>query len=175
MPVALVKCTSAKPIGATDQLVPFIVIACPIGATQDHNGFSTPTMYLMTLREPARCGGNSRRTTREGGEVDRVLGQILRQAVWDRLDMLDELARSADNGSLLSVARSELPRLTYGWRALLATHAPDSRGRCPQCSSHWRPRASPCKVWRAAHEHLVSAEAVPHTWQTASPLPAGVG
>jgi len=107
--------------------------------------------------------------------VDRVLGQILRQAVWDRLDMLDELASSADNGSLLSVARSELPRLTYGWRALLATHAPDSRGGCPQCSSRWRPRASPCKVWRAAHEHLVSAEAVPHTWQTASPLPAGVG
>jgi hypothetical protein len=112
---------------------------------------------------------------REGGEVDRVLGQILRQAVWDRLDMLDELARSADNGSLLSVARSELPRLTYGWRALLATHAPDSRGRCPQCSSHWRPRASPCKVWRSAHEHLVSAEPMPHTWQTTSSISVGVG
>jgi hypothetical protein len=46
MPVALVKCTSAELIGATDQFVPLIVIARPIGAAQDHNEFSTPTMYL---------------------------------------------------------------------------------------------------------------------------------
>ena len=81
--------------------------------------------------------------------MDQVLGQILRQAVWDRLDMLDELASNADNGSLLSVARSELPRLTHGWRALLASHAPDSRGRCPECSGNWRDRAASCSVWRA--------------------------
>lgn len=90
--------------------------------------------------------------------MDQVLGQMLRQAVWERLDMLDELASSADNGSLLSVARSELPRLTHGWRALLASHAPDPRGRCPECSSRWRPRAALCSVWQAAHQHLVSAE-----------------
>jgi hypothetical protein len=93
--------------------------------------------------------------------VDQVLGQILRQAVWDRLDMLDELASNADNGSLLSVARSELPRLAHGWRALLAAHAPDPRGRCPECSGNWRDRAASCSVWRAAHEHLVSADAAP--------------
>ena len=93
--------------------------------------------------------------------MDQVLGQMLRQAVWERLDMLDELASSADNGSLLSVARSELPRLTHGWRALLASHAPDSRGRCPECSSRWRPHAALCSVWRAAHEYLVQAESVP--------------
>ena len=92
--------------------------------------------------------------------MDQVLGQMLRQAVWERLDMLDELASSADNGSLLSVARSELPRLTHGWRALLASHAPDSRGRCPECSSRWRPHAALCSVWRAANEHLVHAESV---------------
>jgi len=92
--------------------------------------------------------------------VDQVLGQMLRQAVWERLDMLDELASSADNGSLRSVARSELPRLTHGWRALLASHAPDSRGRCPECSSRWRPRAALCSVWRAANEHLVHSESV---------------
>ena len=95
--------------------------------------------------------------------MDQVLGQMLRQAVWERLDMLDELASSADNGSLLSVARSELPRLTHGWRALLASHAPDSRGRCPECSSRWRPHAALCSVWRAAHEYLVQAESVPGT------------
>jgi len=93
--------------------------------------------------------------------VDQVLGQILRQAVWERLDMLDELASNADNGSLLSVARSELPRLTHGWRALLASHAPDPRGRCPECSGSWRDRAASCSVWRAAHEHLVSAVPAP--------------
>ncbi|MGH3933827.1 MAG: hypothetical protein ACRDS1_02400 [Pseudonocardiaceae bacterium] len=133
---------------------------------------------MSRLRDRAARGGNPDRG-REGGEVDRVLGQILRQAVWDRLDMLDELASSADNGSLLSVARSELPRLIYGWRALLATHAPDPRGRCPQCSSRWRPRASPCSVWRAAHEHLVSDAApqvgpAPRAWWPAFPVPAGV-
>jgi hypothetical protein len=92
--------------------------------------------------------------------VDQVLGQMLRRAGWERLDMLDELASSADNGSLVSVARNELPRLTHGWRALLAAHAPDPRGRCPECSSRWRPRAALCSVWRAAHEHLISTETV---------------
>jgi hypothetical protein len=103
--------------------------------------------------------------------VDQVLGQILRQAVWERLDMLDELASSADNGSLLSVARSELPRLTHGWRALLAAHVPDPRGRCPECSSHWRSRATSCSVWRAAHQHLVPAEASSEATGVVSSIP----
>lgn len=93
--------------------------------------------------------------------MDQVLGQILRQAVWERLDSLDELVSSADNGSLLSVARSELPRLAHGWRALLTSHVPDPRGRCPECSSRWRSRATSCSVWRAAHEHLVPADPIP--------------
>jgi hypothetical protein len=100
------------------------------------------------------------RDGRKVGTVDQILGQMLRQAVWERLDMLDELASSADNGSLLSAARSELPRLTHGWRALLATHAPDTRGRCPKCSRRWQPRGALCSVWHAAHEHLVSSGAM---------------
>jgi hypothetical protein len=107
--------------------------------------------------------------------VDRVLGQILRQAVRDRLDLLDELVSDADNRSLLSVARGELPHLTSGWRALLVTHAPDSRGRCPECSSRWRSRTAPCSVWRTAHENLVSAETVPHARPAIGPLPVGAG
>ncbi len=107
--------------------------------------------------------------------MDRVLGQILRQAVWDRLDLLDELVSDADSGSLLSVARGELPRLTSGWRALLATHAPDSRGRCPECSHRWRPRRAPCSVWRVAHEHLVSAETMPPARPAMALLPVGAG
>ena len=92
--------------------------------------------------------------------MDHILGQILRQAVWERLDMLDELASHADAESLVSVARTEVPRLTDGWRALLAAHEPDSRGRCRECSRRWQPRRSPCSVWRTAHDNLVAVELV---------------
>lgn len=92
--------------------------------------------------------------------MDRILGQILRRAVWERLDMLDELALHADDSSLESVARTELPRLTSGLRALLLAHEPDSKGRCPGCSRRGRPRRGPCSVWRAAHDHFL-AEAAP--------------
>lgn len=93
--------------------------------------------------------------------VDEILGQVLRNAVWERLDMLSELASRADAPSLLSVARSELPRLTDGWRTLLAAHEPDERGNCPECSTRWRQQKSPCAVWRAAYEHLVAGALAP--------------
>lgn len=67
--------------------------------------------------------------------MDQILGQVLRRAVWERLDLLDELADRADASSLASVVRTEMPRLTSGWRALLAAHAPDDKGRCPECST----------------------------------------
>lgn len=88
--------------------------------------------------------------------MDQILGQILRQAVWERLDMLDDLAAHADDSSLESVARTELPRLTSGLRALLVAHEPDSKGRCPTCSRRRRPRQRPCSIWRAVHEHFLA-------------------
>jgi hypothetical protein len=93
--------------------------------------------------------------------VDEILGQVLRNAVWERLDLLTELASRADAPSLLSVARSELPRLTEGWRALLAAHEPDEKGNCPECSGRWRQQKSPCSVWRTAYEHLVTGGLAP--------------
>ncbi|MGH3436976.1 MAG: hypothetical protein ACRDRN_10985 [Sciscionella sp.] len=93
--------------------------------------------------------------------MDEILGQVLRNAVWERLDMLSELAHRADTPSLLSVARSELPKLTEGWRSLLASHEPDARGNCPECSSRWRQQKSPCPVWRAAYEHLIGGGLAP--------------
>lgn len=93
--------------------------------------------------------------------VDEILGQVLRDAVWERLDMLSELANHADAPSLLSVARSELPRLTEGWRSMLAAHEPDERGNCRECSSRWRQQKAPCSVWRAAYEHLVAGGLAP--------------
>ncbi len=96
--------------------------------------------------------------------MDQILGQILRQAVWERLDMLDELATNADGPSLASVARTELPRLSEGWRALLRAHEPDGKGNCPSCSSRWRAQKAPCSVWQAAHQHLVTPDqpTMPH-------------
>lgn len=88
--------------------------------------------------------------------MDQILGQILRQAVWERLDMLDALAANADGPSLASVARTELPRLTDGWRTLLRAHEPNAKGNCPSCSSRWRAQKAPCSVWQAAHQHLVT-------------------
>jgi hypothetical protein len=87
--------------------------------------------------------------------VDQILGQVLRNAVWERLDMLSDLAQRADAPSLLSVARSELPRLAEAWRSMLRAHEPDERGDCPTCSTRWHRCKAPCSVWQAAHEHLV--------------------
>lgn len=92
--------------------------------------------------------------------MDQILGQILRQAVWERLDMLDQLAANADGPSLASVARTELPRLTDGWRSLLRAHEPNGKGNCPNCSSRWRAVKAPCSVWQAAHQHLVAPEPI---------------
>ncbi|GLY64137.1 hypothetical protein [Amycolatopsis taiwanensis] len=93
--------------------------------------------------------------------MDQILGQVLRNAVWERLDMLADLADRADAQSLVSVARSELPRLTEGWRAMLSAHEPDERGDCPTCSTRWHRCKAPCSVWQVAHEHLVAGGLAP--------------
>lgn len=93
--------------------------------------------------------------------MDQILGQVLRNAVWERLDMLADLATRADTDSLVSVARSELPRLTEGWRAMLSAHEPDERGDCPTCSTRWHRCKAPCSVWQVAHEHLVAGGLAP--------------
>ncbi|OXM74470.1 MULTISPECIES: hypothetical protein [Amycolatopsis] len=93
--------------------------------------------------------------------MDQILGQVLRNAVWERLDMLADLATRADAQSLVSVARSELPRLTEGWRAMLTAHEPDERGDCPTCSTRWHRCKAPCSVWQVAHEHLVAGGLAP--------------
>lgn len=88
--------------------------------------------------------------------MDQVLGQVLRNAVWERLNTLSDLADRADDASLASVARTELPRLADGWRNILKAHEPDERGDCPACSTRWHRSKAPCTVWQVAHEHLVA-------------------
>jgi hypothetical protein len=81
--------------------------------------------------------------------------QKLRRAVLDRLNIVGERAGSAEAGSLVPMARTEIRRLTSGWRELLASHQPDDKGRCPKCSGWLRRRRWPCPVWLAAHHHLI--------------------
>ncbi|ASO17718.1 hypothetical protein FHR81_003901 [Actinoalloteichus hoggarensis] len=101
--------------------------------------------------------------------MDEILGRVLRTAVWERLDMLTRLAERADTSSLLSVARSELPRLTECWRELLSAHQPDNRGNCRECSTRWRQQQAPCEVWRAAYEHLVMGGLAPEDTSASAP------
>src|SRR5699024_1277668 len=93
-----------------------------------------------------------------GGEfpVDQILGQVLRNAVWEQLNMLSDLGQRADDASLASVARTEVPRLAEGWRHILRAHEPDERGDCPTCSTRRHRSKAPCTVWQVAHDHLVA-------------------
>lgn len=93
--------------------------------------------------------------------MDEILGQVLRNAVWERLDVLTELANRADAPSLLPVARSELPRIVEAWATLLTTHESDEKGNCTECSTRWRPQKAPCTVWHSAYEHLVAGALAP--------------
>lgn len=89
--------------------------------------------------------------------MDENLAATLTTAVHERLDYLDHLAVDGDEQSRAALAETEILRLTTAWRALLDLHAPDERGRCPQCSGWRRPRRHPCTVWITAHQ-LVAAD-----------------
>jgi len=96
--------------------------------------------------------------------------RVLREAVLNRLNELDELARHADAEVLLPLARTELSRLADGWRLLLTVHNPDETGRCRACPRRLRGRRWPCRIWRMAHEHLmdapIDAKAAKAYWKT---------
>lgn len=70
--------------------------------------------------------------------------------------MLSDLGKRADDASLASVARTEVPRLAEGWRQMLQAHEPDERGDCPTCSTRRHRSKAPCSVWQVAHEHLIA-------------------
>jgi hypothetical protein len=95
--------------------------------------------------------------------------QALRDAVLQRLAMLDEISTSDQSESLLPLARSELQRLANGWRLLLTVHQPDEDHRCRACPKSFltRRRRWPCRVWLMAYQHLIG-EGMPnpkrHFW-----------
>jgi hypothetical protein len=84
-----------------------------------------------------------------------VTDDALRNAVLDRLDMVDLVAAQGDPGTLLPTARTELYRLAEGFRVLLDEHRPDDDGRCRGCPTTWRGRRWPCSVWASAHRKLI--------------------
>lgn len=79
----------------------------------------------------------------------------LRVAVLRQLASLDDLARHGAADELLPLARTELHRLTDGWRLLLTVHQPGTDGRCRVCPPRLRGRRRPCRVWTMAYRHLV--------------------
>lgn len=86
------------------------------------------------------------------------MDRAYRRAVLDRLTMLDDMAARPGGTLPLPVARTEIRRITRGWRELLTEHQPDAAARCPVCSGWWRRRKWPCQVWVTAHERLIGGQ-----------------
>ncbi|ANZ37948.1 hypothetical protein BBK82_19700 [Lentzea guizhouensis] len=89
------------------------------------------------------------------------MDESLRDAVLQRLALLDEVAEQGEADALVPLARAEIHRLADGWRLLLTVHQPDEDGRCKACPGWLRRRRWPCQVWNMAHQHLIG-EGVPH-------------
>ncbi|PPK71055.1 hypothetical protein V5P93_002913 [Actinokineospora auranticolor] len=80
-----------------------------------------------------------------------------RDAIWRaavaHLDRLDTVVARGDLSSRMSLADVEVSRLSASWRALLALHRPDHRGRCPLCGRGLRGGA--CTVWVVAQQYFL--------------------
>ena len=87
--------------------------------------------------------------------MDEILTSTLSDAVYDRLDYVDDLVDAADAESLRSLATTEMARLTKTVRAMLIQHEPDSRGHCPPCSGWLRHQRHPCSIWTVAHQRML--------------------
>ncbi|MGW6932780.1 hypothetical protein ACWGE0_22180 [Lentzea sp. NPDC054927] len=89
------------------------------------------------------------------------MDQTLRDAVLQRLALLDKVAEHGEAEALVPLARAEIHRLADGWRLLLTVHQPDEDGRCKACPGWLRRRRWPCQIWNMAHQHLIG-EGLPH-------------
>lgn len=77
-----------------------------------------------------------------------------RRGVLERLRTVDGIAHAGPDLPVLE-ARTQLRRITAGWRELLTEHQPDAAGRCPVCAGWWLRRKWPCQVWATAHHQLI--------------------
>jgi len=104
--------------------------------------------------------------------MDEILTSTLSDAVYGRLNYMDDLVDEADAESLRVLAATEMARLTETVRAMLIQHEPDSRGHCPQCSGWLRHRRHPCSIWTVAHQRMLGpADAGPGPRTEAIPPP----
>lgn len=90
-----------------------------------------------------------------------TVDETLRDAVLQRLALLDKVAEHGEAEALVPLARAEIHRLADGWRLLLTVHQPDEDGRCKACPGWLRRRRWPCQIWNMAHQHLIG-EGLPH-------------
>jgi hypothetical protein len=90
-----------------------------------------------------------------------AVDETLRDAVLQRLALLDKVAEHGEAAALIPLARAEIHRLADGWRLLLTMHQPDEDGRCKACPGWLRRRRWPCQIWNMAHQHLIG-EGLPH-------------
>lgn len=72
----------------------------------------------------------------------------------ERLRTVDGIAHAGPDLPV-PVARTQIRRITAGWRELLTEHLPDATGRCPVCAGWWLRRKWPCQVWATAHHQLI--------------------
>lgn len=85
--------------------------------------------------------------------------EVLAAQVLDRLSRLD-LISAGQPCAPAEVARirARLGEAIAAWRRLLDTHRADEHDRCPHCRT-WcglRRAKAPCRVWIAAHNHLIT-------------------
>jgi len=78
-----------------------------------------------------------------------------RRTVLERLRTVDGIVAHAGSALPVPLARTQIRRITEGWRELLTEHQPDAAGRCPVCSGWWRRRKWPCQVWTTAQYQLI--------------------
>jgi len=89
------------------------------------------------------------------------MDENLRDAVLERLALLDRAVEDGETEALVPLARAEIHRLADCWRLLLTVHQPGEDGRCKACPGWLWHRRWPCRVWNTAHRHLIG-EGVPH-------------
>ena len=106
---------------------------------------------MSNIRGHLRSWATHRRR-RGRGRVDRVF----RRAVRERLRALDGIAEHTGLDLPVPMARTQIRRITKGWRELLSEHEPDAMGRCPVCSGWWWRRKWPCQVWAIAYYQLIN-------------------
>jgi hypothetical protein len=100
-----------------------------------------------------------------GGDLARGFSDVLAAEVVDRLAHLDRVgAEQPCSPAEVARIRARLSEAIASWRRLLDQHRADEHDRCPHCRTWFglRRAKAPCRVWIAAHNHLITNPAARH-------------